>query len=143
VFDGERDGRFEGGRGGRGRVGRDASPDPTAGAFLLLRLSFFLADAILVGLLHRCKAVIRVQTRVFRLGHLRALLVQGAHVLRLGPPLRRDDLRYFCLGWLGVAEGWWGQFLELVGAIEDPGVRWPGGLLLGASASCCFVSHDA
>ena len=114
MFDGEGDGCFEGRRGGRGRVWRDASAHPTAGALLLLRLPLFLADAILVCSLHGREAVIWIQTRVLRLGHLRALLVQCAYLLRLVPPLRRDDLRDFGLGWLWMAKGRRGQFLELV-----------------------------
>ena len=88
MFDGEGDGCFEGRCGGRGRVRRDTSAHPTADALLLLRLPLFLADAILVGFLHGREAVVRIQARVLRLGHLRALLVQSAYLLRLVPPLR-------------------------------------------------------
>jgi len=108
MFDGEGDGCLEGGRGGRGRVRRDTHAHPTAGALLLLRLPLFLTNAILVCSLHGREAVIRVQTRVLRLGHLRALLVQCAYLLRLVPPLRRDDLRDFSLGWLWMAKRRWG-----------------------------------
>ncbi len=76
---------------------------------------------------------------MLRLGLIRAPLVQRAHLLRLGPPLRRDDLRDFGLRRLCVAEGGRGHLLHLVRAVEDPGVGGPGGL--GACAAC-FVSHD-
>ncbi len=73
---------------------------------------------------------------MFELGDLCALIVHRADLVWLGLPLCGDDLGNLRLCGLGLAESRRGQLLELVGAVEDPGVGWPGRLLLGA---CAFV----
>ncbi len=114
MFDDERGGCFEGQRGGRERVRRDACTSSTAGTFLFLGLTLFLANAILLCLRLRRVAIIRVQARVLRLGRLGALFVHGAYFVGLGAPLCRNDLGHLRLGRFGLAVRGRGQFLDFV-----------------------------